>query len=228
MTADDIPKDAPLLRCWLKKSWSTSKKVALWLGGIAVVLIAAYVAWLGLTSQISAKIWAASTGWCGSIISGILNYIATIPPLVFWGSVIVITAIAVILGYSLAWCIARNLQDSDWESDPAIYSAHALALVLVLAALAALALDPVLVLAAHALAAHVLVLVLVLVLAVLAVLVLAAHVLVLAALAALALDPVLADNPESSWYYVFRFIGAYLNYRKRMKATSTISVVEEI
>ena len=188
MTADDIPKDAPLLRCWLKKSWSTSKKVALWLGGIAVVLIAAYVAWLGLTSQISAKIWAASTGWCGSIISGILNYIATIPPLVFWGSVIVITAIAVILGYSLAWCIARNLQDSDWESDPAIYSAHALALVLVLAA----------------------------------------HVLVLAALAALALDPVLADNPESSWYYVFRFIGAYLNYRKRMKATSTISVVEEI
>ena len=203
MTADDTQKDAPLLRCWLKKSWSTSKKVALWLGGIAVVLIAAYVAWLGLTSQISAKIWAASTGWCGSIISGILNYIATIPPLVFWGSVIVITAIAVILGYSLAWCIARNLQDSDWESDPAINSAHALALVLVL----------VLVLAA-------------LVLVLVFVLVLAAHalVLVLAALAVL----VLADNPKSSWYYVFRFIGAYLNYRKRMKATSTISVVEEI
>ena len=202
MTADDIPKDAPLLRCWLKKSWSTSKKVGLWLGGIAVVLIAAYVAWLGLTSQISAKIWAASTGWCGSIISGILNYIATIPPLVFWGSVIVITAIAVILGYSLAWCIARNLQDSDWESDPTINSAHALALVLVLPALA-------------------LALALVLVLPALAALVL---VLVLAALPALALS----DNPESSWYYVFRFIGAYLNYRKRMKATSTISVVEEI
>ena len=203
MTADDIPKDAPLLRCWLKKSWSTSKKVALWLGGIAVVLIAAYVAWLGQTSQISAKIWAASTGWCGSIISGILNYIATIPPLVFWGSVIVITAIAVILGYSLAWCIARNLQDSDWESDPAINSAVALVLVLALAALAAIA-----------------ALALVLVLAALAALALAA----LATLAALAL----ADNPKSSWYYAFRFLGAYLNYRKRMKATSTISVVEEI
>ena len=37
-----------------------------------------------------------------------------------------------------------------------------------------------------------------------------------------------ADNPKSSWYYAFRFLGAYLNYRKRMKATSTISVVEEI
>ena len=200
---DDTQKDAPLLRCWLKKSWSTSKKVALWLGGIAVVLIASYVAWLGLTSQISAKNWAALTGWCGSIISGILNYIAAIPPLVFWGSVIVITAIAVILGYSLAWCIARNLQDSDWESDPAINSAVALVLVLALAALAAIA-----------------ALALVLVLAALAALVLVA----LAALAALAL----ADNPKSSWYYVFRFIGAYLNYRKRMKATSTISVVEEI
>ena len=197
MTADDIPKDAPLLRCWLKKSWSTSKKVGLWLGGIAVVLIAAYVAWLGLTSQTAAKIWAALTGWCGSIISGILNYIATIPPLVFWGSVIVITAIAVILGYSLAWCIARNLQDSDWESDPAINSALALVLVLALAALAAIAA--------------------------------LALVLVLAALAALVLVLVLvlADNPESSWYYVFRFIGAYLNYRERTKATSITSVEEE-
>ena len=177
MTADDIPKDAPLLRCWLKKSWSTSKKVGLWLGGIAVVLIAAYVAWLGLTSQIAAKIWAEVTGWCGAIISGILDYIAAIPPLVFWGSVVVGAIIVGVLGYSLVWCVARNLQDSDWESDPAINSAGALVLVLALAALAALA---------------------------------------------------LADNPKSSWYYVFRFIGAYLNYRKRMKATSTISVVEEI
>ena len=174
MTADDIPKDAPLLRCWLKKSWSTSKKVALWLGGIAVVLIAAYVAWLGLTSQTAAKIWAALTGWCGSIISGILNYIAAIPPLVFWGSVVVVVAMVTIFGYSLTWCMARNLQDSDWESDPAINSALALAALVLALALA------------------------------------------------------LADNPKSSWYYVFRFIGAYLNYRERTKATSTISVVEEI
>ena len=203
MTADDIPKDAPLLRCWLKKSWSTSKKVGLWLGGIAVVLIAAYVAWLGLTSQIAAKIWAEVTGWCGAIISGILDYIAAIPPLVFWGSVIVGVIVVGVLGYSLAWCMARNLQDSDWESDPAINSALVLVVALALAALAAIA-----------------ALALVLVLAALAALVLVA----LAALAALAL----ADNPKSSWYYVFRFIGAYLNYRKRMKATSTISVVEEI
>ena len=172
MTADDIPKDAPLLRCWLKKSWSTSKKVALWLGGIAVVLIAAYVAWLGLTSQISAKIWAASTGWCGSIISGILNYIATIPPLVFWGSVIVGVIAVGVLGYSLVWCMARNLQDSDWGSDTATAITSAALIALALATS--------------------------------------------------------ADNPASSWYYVFRFGGAYLNYRKRTKATPTTVGVERI
>ena len=151
MTADDIPKDAPLLRCWLKKSWSTSKKVGLWL------VISAYVA-------------------C----------IAAIPPLVFWGSVIVGVIAVGVLGYSLVWCMVRNLQDCDWKSDTAI--------IVALAALAALT----------ALAA-------------------------LAALTALALTALiaLADNPKSSWYYVFRFIGAYLNYRKRMKATPTASVVEE-
>ena len=204
MTADDIPKDAPLLRCWLKKSWSTSKKVGLWLGGIAVVLIAAYVAWLGLTSQIAAKIWAEVTGWCGAIISGILDYIAAIPPLVFWGSVVVGAIIVGVLGYSLVWCVARNLQDCDWASDTATTIAIAITIALALAALAAIA-----------------ALALVLVLAALAALAALVLVLVLAALA-------LADNPKSSWYYVFRFIGAYLNYRKRMKATSTISVVEEI
>ena len=199
MTADDIPKDAPLLRCWLKKSWSTSKKVGLWLGGIAVVLISAYVAWLGLTSQIAAKIWAAVTGWYSSIIAGISNYIAAIPPLVFWGSVIVGVIAVGVLGYSLVWCMARNLQDSDWGSDTATAITSA-ALVLALPALA-------LALAALATSAA-----------------LALIALALIALPALATS---ADNPASSWYYVFRFIGAYLNYRKRMKTTPTASVVEE-
>ena len=164
MTADDIPKDAPLLRCWLKKSWSTSKKVGLWL------VISAYVA-------------------C----------IAAIPPLVFWGSVIVGVIAVGVLGYSLVWCMVRNLQDCDWKSDTAIIVALALTALAALAAITSAALA--------ALAALV----------------------ALAALTALALIalPALADNPKSSWYYVFRFIGAYLNYRKRMKATPTASVVEE-
>ena len=187
---DDTQKDAPLLRCWLKKSWSTSKKVALWLGGIAVVLIAAYVAWLGLTSQISAKIWAASTGWCGSIISGILNYIATIPPLVFWGSVIVGVIAVGVLGYSLVWCMARNLQDSDWGSDTATAITSA-AITFALTALAAIAFAAI------------------------------------AAITFAAFATIATEDKSSMWYYAFRFLGAYLNYRNRIKATSTTSVVEE-
>ena len=215
---DDTQKDAPLLRCWLKKSWSTSKKVGLWLGGIAVVLISAYVAWLGLTSQIAAKIWAAVTGWYSSIIAGISNYIAAIPPLVFWGSVIVGVIAVGVLGYSLVWCMVRNLQDCDWKSGTAIIVALALTALTALAAIAAL-------LALTALTA----LLALTALTVLTALTALTALIALTTLALIAL-PVLATsagNPASSWYYVFRFVGAYLNYRKRTKATPTTSVVEE-
>ena len=205
---DDTQKDAPLLRCWLKKSWSTSKKVGLWLGGIAVVLIAAYVAWLGLTSQTAAKIWAALTGWCGSIISGILNYIAAIPPLVFWGSVVVVVAMVTIFGYSLTWCMARNLQDSDWGSDTATAITSA-AITFALTALAAIAFAAI----AIAFAA----------IAFLAITFAAIAI----AFAAIAFAAIATEDKSSMWYYAFRFLGAYLNYRNRIKATSTTSVVEE-
>jgi hypothetical protein len=227
MTADDIPKDAPLLRCWLKKSWSTSKKVGLWLGGIAVVLIAAYVAWLGLTSQTAAKIWAALTGWCGSIISGILNYIATIPPLVFWGSVIVSAIVLGVLGYSLIWCVVRNLQDCDWASDTAttiaaISIAAAIAATIAaatIAAIAAIAIAAISIAIAIAIAATI---------AAISIATIAIAAISIAAIAIAATIAAAIDDRSSMWYYAFRFLGAYLNYRKRMKATSTISVVEEI
>ncbi|MGA7833486.1 MAG: hypothetical protein WCA21_21240, partial [Terracidiphilus sp.] len=138
------------------------------------------------------------------VISAYVACIAAIPPLVFWGSVIVGVIAVGVLGYSLVWCMARNLQDSDWGSDTATAITSA-ALVLALPALA---------LALAALATS----------AALALIALALIALALAALIALATS---ADNPASSWYYVFRFIGAYLNYRKRMKATPTASVVEE-
>ena len=207
---DDTQKDAPLLRCWLKKSWSTSKKVALWLGGIAVVLITAYVAWLGLTSQTAAKIWAALTGWCGSIISGILNYIATIPPLVFWGSVIVSAIVLGVLGYSLIWCVVRNLQDCDWASDTATTIAAATIAAAIAATIAAATIAAIAAIAIAAIS-----------IATIAIATIAFAIATIAIAAAI-------DDRSSMWYYVFRFIGAYLNYRKRMKATSTISVVEEI
>ena len=204
---DDTQKDAPLLRCWLKKSWSTSKKVALWLGGIAVVLIAAYVAWLGLTSQTAAKIWAALTGWCGSIISGILNYIAAIPPLVFWGSVVVVVAMVTIFGYSLTWCMARNLQDSDWGSDTATAIAFAAIAFAIAITFVAIASAITITFAAIAFTAI-------------------TFVATTITFAAIAISFATEDK-SSMWYYAFRFLGAYLNYRNRIKATSTTSVVEE-
>ena len=209
---DDTQKDAPLLRCWLKKSWSTSKKVGLWLGGIAVVLIAAYVAWLGLTSQTAAKIWAALTGWCGSIISGILNYIAAIPPLVFWGSVVVVVAMVTIFGYSLTWCMARNLQDSDWGSDTATAIAFAAIAFAIAITFVAIASAITITFAAIAFTAITFV----------------ATTITFAAIAFAAIAISFATEDKSSmWYYAFRFLGVYLNYRNRIKATSTTSVVEE-
>ena len=175
MTADDIPKDAPLLRCWLKKSWSTSKKVGLWL------VISAYVA-------------------C----------IAAIPPLVFWGSVIVGVIAVGVLGYSLVWCMARNLQDSDWGSDTATAITSA-AITFALTALAAIAFAAI----AIAFAA----------IAFLAI-TFAAIAITFAAIA-IAFAAIATEDKSSMWYYAFRFLGAYLNYRNRIKATSTTSVVEE-
>jgi hypothetical protein len=196
-----IPKDTSILRCWIKESWSTSKKVGLWVSGIAVVLIAVYVAWLGLTSQTVAKFWAGVTDWCGSVIAGISNYVAAIPPLVFWGSIVVGTVVVAILGYSLVWCMARNLAEEDWKSDKAntfaAIAAFAIA-AFAIAAIAAFAIAPIAAFAAFAIAAF--------------------------AIAAFAIDPV---DKITVWYYIFRFVGAYLNYKERTKVIPRQGGVEE-
>ena len=125
MTNDpDIPKDASLLRCAIEKSWSVSKKIGLWLGGIAIALIACYAIYLGATSQTASTIWSDFTG-----------FIALIP----WELWAVIIGIGAIFGYSLVWCMARNLTGEDWGSKKAKAFAFALAVALSFA-LAAVAL----------------------------------------------------------------------------------------
>jgi len=117
MTNDpDIPKDASLLRCAIEKSWSVSKKIGLWLGGIAIALIACYAIYLGATSQTASTIWSDFTG-----------FIALIP----WELWAVIIGIGAIFGYSLVWCMARNLTDKDWQSETAKNIAVAFAFVAV-------------------------------------------------------------------------------------------------
>jgi uncharacterized membrane protein len=192
MTTDDELKSEPsLMRCWLKKSYSVSVKVGMYLGGFAVAAIAAYAVWLGVTSQKAAEIWTTFTHWYGSASAILSNFIGSVP----WPVWAILAIVGTIVGYSGAWCLARRFTDEDWQSDEAktVLAAFVLA-AFVLAAFAAFVLA---VLAAFVLAA------------------LAAF--VLAALAAF----VLADSdPSSSAYFVGRFLGAYLHYKKRIKEVS--------
>ena len=156
---DDIPKDLPLLQCWLKKSWSTSKKVGLYLGVVAIIYIAGYIAWLGLTSQTTGKIWLIFIGWCNTIYTALIVVVASVP----WEIWVAIAVFAIILIHSSLWCIARKLTDEDWESS----KANAVAPVAVAVAPVAVAADPV--------------------------------------------------DKKTIGYYIFRFVGAYRNYRNRIK-----------
>jgi uncharacterized Tic20 family protein len=178
------------MRCWLKKSYLVSKKVGPWLGGFAAAIIVAYVIWLGATSQKAAEIWTVFTGWCGSASTVLSNLIGSVP----WPVWAALAVIGAIVGYSGAWCLARRFTYEDWQSDEA-KNALAVLVTVALAVLVTVALVTVaLALAALALA-----------------LVTALAVLVTVALA-------LADSdPSSSAYFVSRFLGAYLHYRKRTK-----------
>ena len=116
MTTDEELKSEPsLMRCWLKKSYSVSVKVGMYLGGIAVAFIAAYVVWLGATSQKAAEIWAAFTSWCGSASAILSNLIGSVP----WPVWAALAVIGAIVGYSGAWCLARRFTNEDWQSDEA-------------------------------------------------------------------------------------------------------------
>jgi uncharacterized BrkB/YihY/UPF0761 family membrane protein len=109
------------------------------------------------------------------------------------GAWVLIGSIVAILTYSYLWCVARRFTDEDWKSKSANESALALVFALVLATLVfAFALVFALVLATLAFAF---------------------------ALATLAVDPV---DKITVWYYVFRFGGAWINYRKRMNAAAQI------
>ena len=65
-TEDELKSEPSIVRCWLKKIYSVSVKVGMYLGGFAVALTAAYIIWLGATSQKAAEIWTTFTHWCGS------------------------------------------------------------------------------------------------------------------------------------------------------------------
>ena len=106
---EELLNEPSLLRCTLKKSWAVSKKIGLWLGGIAVGLITCYCVYLGVTSSAAANF----TGWCISAAGTIAGVMLLVP----WELWAIVIGVVSILVYSLVWCMARNLTDEDWESE---------------------------------------------------------------------------------------------------------------
>ena len=129
--------DKSLLRCTIKKSADVLKKVVLYgsyiIAAIAIVYFGVAIVYFGVT-----KIWEPLI----NAISTIISFLFGIPEL-FWALPLVmkliilgIVSLGVIGVYSLVWCIARDLEKEDWESDSAKDIALALALAFAFAALA--------------------------------------------------------------------------------------------
>ena len=197
------PKVRDLLKCTLKKSKSVLAKVVLLAAygvvGLTVAAIAGYALFIALT------IGAPIASDCAGVLSGVLGSIILAIVSIPWYYYAIVIAVLAIPGYSLIWCMARELTEEDWESDtaeniaPAISFALAIALSLVLTALAlALAFAPALAIALSLPA-------------------LALATLAFALSLALSLALALAEKP-SIWYHIFRFPGAYLHYRKRIRS----------
>jgi hypothetical protein len=200
MTTND---DKSLLRCTWKKSADVLKKVVLYGSYVIVALTGITLAILIINTTVDliykTVFYILSTiGPCLVIISSMLTPVGIFLLIIPWYGYVGIVAVMAIPVYSLLWCITRELQDEDWKSDAATTFAFA-AFAFAFATFAfafALAAFALAVFAAFALAAFAL--------AAFALAVFAAF-----ALAAFALAP---DSK------VFLLPGAYMNYRKRMKA----------
>jgi hypothetical protein len=148
--------DKSLLRCTIKKSADVLNKVVLYgsyvIAAITAIVIGTAIVYFGIT-----KLWEPLI----NAISTIISFLFGIPEL-FWALPLVmkliilgIVSLGVIGVYSLVWCIARDLEKEDWESDSAkdiALAAFALTLAFAFAALAFAALAFALTLAALAFA----------------------------------------------------------------------------
>jgi hypothetical protein len=174
--------DPNILRCAVKKTLSLWGKHILYASYLIDGIAAAILAYFGIVG-----VWQALSPIAERLWEALTKALFAVPWYVY-GIVVILGAY---FGYSLLWCMARNLADEDWQSEKAKKISENIALALALAFALALAL-------AFALAAF----------AALAALALA---LAFAAFAALAF----ADSGNCK---AFLFIGAYLYYRERMSA----------
>ena len=171
MTPDPETLDTNVWRCAHKKSVSVTKKVlkyaAYSIGSVVATVLAVYGAigiW-NVTEPFFEKVWNDAANVALTILGPIRSFadvvagsIASLPWYITYGVGGILGIAIAIYGYSLLWCMARELTEEDWRSSEANAFAFAIAI-------------------------------------------------------AFAIDPV---DKITIWYYVFRFVGAYYHYRKRV------------
>ena len=124
--------DRSLLKCTIKKSADVLNKVVLYgsyvIAAITAIVIGTAIVYFGIT-----KLWESIVNVISAAITTIWAVLSAIPWYVYVGGV----AVMAIPVYSLLWCIARDLEKEDWESDSAKdIAALALALAFALVAFA--------------------------------------------------------------------------------------------
>jgi hypothetical protein len=122
--------DKSLLKCILKKSVHTTKKLGVFglkagiiVGGVALLI------WGGIT------IIPHVLNFLLPVVSGIFSALSSLLALVPVWVYGLIAIPAVILGYSFLWCVKRDLREEDWKSKAANDFAFALTLTVFILAL---------------------------------------------------------------------------------------------
>jgi hypothetical protein len=106
--------DKSLLRCTIKKSADVMKKLAKYAAYILGTLIAGTLAIFGALG-----VWAISADPVYKIVDSIVSFLFSIPWYYYAAVASIVVPIAGIVAYAFLWCVTRELTEEDWESNEA-------------------------------------------------------------------------------------------------------------
>ena len=186
-----MTEDKSLLKCTIRKSISVAERLVVYAAYLIVGVTIGTVAWVGIPYLWNTIITIWNELGIPAFVMSVYSMLVSISPLVYAAISIPIG----IIGYSLLWCINRELTTDDYTSD----SAFVVAIVFAIAAVAVAAI------AAVAVAAFVFAAFAAIVVAIVVEIVFAA-----------------ADNPEGAapvgfLWYAFRFFGAWYHHWRNNK-----------
>jgi len=116
-----MTNEQSLLHCTVRKATSLTKKLII----IGIILLGSCLGGLIITSSTAFAVYAHIYTWMTSSINIIFGILACVP----WYLYVIVGVPAGILLYSYLWCVARTLNESDWESDTANSSNLAFAII---------------------------------------------------------------------------------------------------